>query len=221
MTADTVEECWQLLRQELTSIAYESLANLPTYSEWLQGKDWSDAYRRHRRNLQLIGMNDADRRWILKNPSHLFALDALLEIYPDAIVIQTHRDPRQLIASTSSLSAQATAGQSEVFLGEVIGRSQLELWARGAEAFADARSRHDASHFMDIEFAEFNVDPVGVALRVYEHFGIPLSDAAVAAIHAEGDDSRSDARRPTHRYALSDFGLTEADVEARFAHYRP
>ncbi|MCW2495723.1 sulfotransferase [Jatrophihabitans sp.] len=216
MTADTVEECWQLLRQELMSISYESLAYLPTYSEWLQTKDWAGAYDRHRRTLQLIGMNDAERRWILKNPSHLFALDALLATYPDAIVIQTHRDPRQLIASTSSLSAQATLGQSELFLGEVIGRSQLELWARGGEAFAEARTRHDPSHFLDIEFAEFNVDPVGVALRVYEHFDIPLSEAAVAAIHAEGDDSRSEARRPTHKYSLADFGLTEADVEARF-----
>ena len=220
MTADTVEECWQLLRQELMSIAYESLASLPTYSEWLQKQSWTGAYARHRRALQLIGMNDRDKRWILKNPSHLFALDALLETYPDAIVIQTHREPRELIASTSSLSAQATAGQSELFVGEVIGRSQLELWARGAEAFAEARSRHDPSHFLDIEFAEFNVDPVGTALNVYEHFGIPLSDAAVDAIHAEGDDSRSDARRPTHKYTLSDFGLTPADVDARFASLR-
>jgi hypothetical protein len=217
MTADTVEECWQLLRQELMSIAYESLAYLPTYSQWLQGKDWGSAYARHRSSLQLIGMNDADKRWILKNPSHLFALDALLETYPDAIVIQTHRNPRELIASTSSLSAQATTGQSELFVGEVIGRSQLELWARGAESFAQARSRHDPSHFLDIDFSEFNVDPVGVALGVYEHFGIPLSDEAVAAIHAEGDDSRSDARRPSHRYSLADFGLTVEDVDARFA----
>jgi len=220
MTADTVEECWQLLRQELMSIAYESLAYLPTYSAWLQQQSWTGAYARHRRSLQLIGMNDQDKRWILKNPSHLFALDALLETYPDAIVIQTHREPRELIASTASLTAQATAGQSELFAGEVIGRTQLELWARGGEAFAEARARHEPSHFMDIEFAEFNVDPVGVALRVYEHFGIPLSDSAVAAIHAEGDDSRSETRRPTHKYSLADFGLTEDDVDARFAGLR-
>jgi hypothetical protein len=216
MTADTVEECWQLLRQELTSIAYESLAYLPSYSTWLQGKDWVDAYARHRRTLQLIGMNDPDKRWILKNPSHLFALDALLETYPDALVIQTHRDPRQLIASTSSLSAQATAGQSELFVGEVIGRSQLDLWARGADAFAASRAHHDPSHFLDIEFRDFDADPVGTVLKVYEQFGLPLPDAAHDAIVAEGIDSRSDARRPSHKYSLADFGLTEADVDARF-----
>ncbi len=67
-------------------------------SAWLRDQDWAGAYRRHRRNLQLIGLNYAGRRWVLKNPSHLFALDALLEVYPDALVIQTHRDPRAAIA---------------------------------------------------------------------------------------------------------------------------
>lgn len=219
MTADTVEECWQLLRQELTSISYESLAYLPTYSQWLRGKEWTDAYARHRRCLQLIGSNDLEQRWILKNPSHLFALDALLAAYPDALVVQTHRDPRQLIASTSSLSAQATAGQSDLFVGSVIGQSQLELWARGADAFAAARARHDPAQFLDVEFAEFDADPVGAALGVYEHFGLPLSDAARSAISAEGVDSRSDARRPSHRYSLGEFGLTVEQVDERFGAY--
>jgi hypothetical protein len=58
------------------------LAHLPGYSAWRRGQDWTGAYRRHRRNLQLIGLPDAGRRWVLKNPSHLFALDALLDVYP-------------------------------------------------------------------------------------------------------------------------------------------
>ena len=66
---------------------------------------------------------------MLKNPSHLFALDALLEVYPDALVIQTHRAPDVAIASVCSLAAQASAGWSTTFTGEVIGRDQLELWA--------------------------------------------------------------------------------------------
>ena len=87
----------------MRSISYECLAHLPTYSQWLRQQDWTAAYRRHRRNLQLIGLPDAGQRWVLKNPSHLFALDALLEVYPDALVIQTHREPRTAIASVCSL----------------------------------------------------------------------------------------------------------------------
>ena len=91
MTADEVEECWQLLRQSLHSVSYETLAHIPTYSQWLSKQDWTKPYQRHRKNLQLIGLNDAEKRWVLKNPSHLFALDALFATYPDALVVQCHR----------------------------------------------------------------------------------------------------------------------------------
>jgi hypothetical protein len=79
MAAYELEECWQLLRQSLHSVSYETLAHLPSYSKWLAQQDWAPAYQRHRKNLQLIGLNDADKRWVLKNPSHLFALDALMQ----------------------------------------------------------------------------------------------------------------------------------------------
>ncbi|MDP9117453.1 MAG: sulfotransferase [Actinomycetota bacterium] len=219
MSADMVEECWQLLRQSMVSIAYESLAYLPTYSSWLRQQDWTPSYRRHRRNLQLIGLNDVERRWVLKNPSHLFALDALLEVYPDALIVQTHRDPRTLIASTSSLSAQATQGQSELFLGEVIGESQLDLWARGAEQFMTSRARHDPAHFVDVQFSDLNDDPIREVQVIYDRLGADLSPDVRAAMITVNAESRSGSRKPSHTYSLADFGLTEADVEARFGAY--
>ncbi len=125
MDATTVEECWRLLRQTGKSNSYESLANLPRYSQWLQQQSWVDAYERHRANLQLVGLNDPEKRWILKNPSHMTALDALMTVYPDALVVYTHRDPVTCIASSCSLSAETTAGQSETYVGGVIGHTQL------------------------------------------------------------------------------------------------
>ena len=49
MAADTVEECWQLLRQSGKSISYESLAYVPSYSSWLEQTEWTDAYERHKK----------------------------------------------------------------------------------------------------------------------------------------------------------------------------
>ncbi len=219
MSAEMVEECWQLLRQSMRSIAYESLAHLPTYSAWLATQDWTPAYERHRRNLQLIGLNDPGRRWVLKNPSHLFALDALLAVYPDALVVQTHRDPRTIVASSSSLSAHASDGQSTVFRGEVIGRDQLELWARGADLFLAARARHDPAHFVDVQYEDFTADPLGTVESIYARLGAELTDEARAAMVAVHAESRTGPRRPSHTYSLEDFGLTEADVDARFATY--
>ena len=121
MTADEVEECWQLLRQSLHSVSYETLAHLPTYSQWLAKQDWTKPYQRHRKNLQLIGLNDAEKRWVLKNPSHLFALDALFETYPDALVVQCHRPAETIMASMCSLAQHTTAGWSNSFVGAQIG----------------------------------------------------------------------------------------------------
>jgi hypothetical protein len=227
--ADEVEECWRLLWQSMRSISFESLAHLPTYSSWLQSKDWTDAYRRHKRNLQLIGMNDPKRRWVLKNPSHLFALDELLTVYPDALIIQTHRLPRVVIGSACSLSAHATAGWSEKFVGPVIGEDQIELWARGLDWFMAARARHDQSRFCDVWYDEFVSDPLGTVASVYEHFDIELTGAAADAMRAMQDESAGlgpggvaggprDARW-RHKYSLADFGLTAEQVDERFAGY--
>jgi len=214
--ADTVEECWQLLRQTMRSVAFECLAHLPAYSAWLQRQDWAGPYRRHRRSLQLIGLHDAGRRWVLKNPSHLFALDALLAAYPDALVIQTHREPTAVIGSMCSLAAQATEGWSGAFTGKVIGADQLELWARGLEEFTAARARHDQAQFLDIDYADFTADPVGTVESVYAHFGLTYSGAAADAIRALRAAAGRDAARPVHRYSLADFGLTAGQVTERF-----
>jgi hypothetical protein len=218
MAADQVEECWQLLRQSMRSVSYECLAHLPSYSAWLAGQDWTGAYRRHRRNLQLIGLPDADRRWVLKNPSHLFALDALLAVYPDALVIQTHRAPRTAIASVCSLAAQASAGWSTTFRGRVIGGDQLETWAHGLDRFTEARARHDPAQFYDIEYDDFVANPLGTVAAVYEHFGLTLTGPAADAMRALSEQS-SGIGGPGHRYALSHFGLTGEQVDARFAGY--
>ncbi len=225
IAADQVEECWQLLRQSMRSVSFECLAHLPTYSAWLREADWADAYRRHRRNLQLIGLNDAERRWVLKNPSHLFALDALLAVYPDALVIQTHRAPRVAIASVCSLAARASDGWSAKFRGPVIGRDQLSLWASGLERFTAERARHDPARFYDVAYDDFVADPFGAVEAAYRHFGLPLSGAAADAMRSlvaadrpgPASGSAGPGPGPAHRYTLADFGLTGGEVDERFA----
>ncbi|MGW5452336.1 sulfotransferase family protein [Nocardia sp. NPDC003979] len=216
MSAADVEECWQLLRQSVMSHSYECLAYLPSYSQWLTTQDWTPAYARHRRNLQLIGMNDS-RRWVLKNPSHLFCLDALLAVYPDAVVIQTHRDPATVIPSVCSLNEHATRGWSTVFTPEVIGRTQLDLWSRGLREFTAARARHPEAHFIDIDFDDLRSDPVGTVETIYRSIGTDLTPQARAAVLALDAESRTGARKPTHHYSLADYGLTEDMVAERFS----
>lgn len=217
MTADEVEECWQLLRQSLHSVSYETLAHLPTYSKWLAGQDWTKSYLRHRKNLQLIGLNDPEKRWVLKNPSHLFALDALMQTYPDALVVQCHRPAETIMASMCSLAQHTTAGWSNSFTGAQIGADALETWSRGLKRFNDVRADHDPAQFCDVDYFEFVKDPVAAVEGIYEHFGIGFTDEARTAMVDSHAESQKGPRAPKHTYSLSDYGLTDEQVKERFA----
>lgn len=220
MSADMVEECWRAERLSMRSIAFQNTAHIPSYSEWLSGQDMTPAYESHRDMLRMIGANDQDRRWVLKSPSHLFGLDALMATYPDALVIQTHREPRTIVASVSSLNQRASAGTSNVYSDAVIGKDLLDLWSRGARLFAEARSRYDASQFVDVHYDDFVADAPGVVARIHEQFQLPLGDDVVSAVAASHEQSKSSERRPVHKYGLAEFGLTEAQVDTAFEGYQ-
>ena len=217
MTADGLEECWQLLRQSLHSVSYETLAHLPSYARWLAEQDWTPPYRRHRRNLQLIGLNDPGKRWVLKNPSHLFALDAIMAVYPDALIVQCHRPAETIMASMCSLARHTTAGYSDTFVGARIGADEMDTWSRGLARFNTERAHHDPAQFCDVDYADFIADPVGTAAGIYRHFGLPLSDAALQAMQDDYAASQQGPRAPKHHYSLADYGLTTEAVRERFA----
>ena len=216
MTADTVEECWQLLRQSVTTAAYAALAHVPRYKQWLRDADWTPTYERYRRNLQLIGLNDPDKRWVLKNPSHLEALDALMKVFPDALVVQTHRDPVVAVGSACSLAATTSRGWSTVFRGEQLGADVLDLLATEARCFAEARSAYDPEQFVDVAYADLVSDPVGVVRRIHRHFDLPWDETVEDAVRAEHAASKAGPRAPRHEYALADYGLTEQQVRSAF-----
>ena len=98
----------------------------------------------------------------------------------------------------------------------MIGRSQLELWARGLERFTEARARHDPAQFIDVDYHDFVADPLGTVEGIYTTFGLPLTAAAQGAMEAMHEESHSGPRRPSHKYTLEEFGLTAAEVEERF-----
>ena len=199
------EECWRLLQHTGRSVAFETQAFTPGYSAWLQGQDWTPAYERHRTLLQLIGMNDPDQRWILKNPSHLVALDAIRTVHPDAVIVVTHRDPVACTASMCSLAAASTRGTSDVFVGDTIGRTQLDLLVREQAAF---RASPHSGDVIDVAYGDLVADPLSTLRGVYAAAGLVWSDAAEATASAElgavtQRRTRSEACRMTWRTTAS------------------
>ncbi|QKT09577.1 sulfotransferase family protein [Rhodococcus sp. W8901] len=217
MGAEEVEECWRLLQQTMLSISFECVAYVPSYSTWLAGQDWTETYARHKKNLQLIGLRDPGRRWVLKSPSHVFAIDEIMRVYPDALIVRTFRDPQTSMASTFSLAEQGKHDMSTAFDRETIGRTQLDLWARGNAHFNSARARYDPDQFVDVDYKDFVADPIGTVEKIYARFSLPFTDEARRAVTESHQSSLADHRRPAHQYALEEFGVTAADVEAKFA----
>ena len=161
-------------------------------------------------------MNDAEKRWVLKNPSHLFALDAVFATYPDALVIQCHRPAETILASMCSLAQHTTEGWSNTFVGATIGQDSLETWSRGLELFNAERAKHDSAQFYDMDYFDLISEPVRTVEAIYRHFGIEMTDEARAAMHASDEESKQGPRAPKHTYSLEDYGLTEQQVLAAF-----
>jgi hypothetical protein len=172
-------------------------------------------YRRYRRNLQLIGLRDPGKRWVLKSSSHLVCLDALLATFPDALVIQTHRRPAStVLGSGCSMVSKLAAGRSSAFQGEAIGPVILELASRALQQFNTDRANHDPARFYDVEFDEFAADPLAVVAGIYRHLGRDLTDevsTAMSAVVAEDDQLRD------HCYHLADYGVSVEEADSRLA----
>lgn len=218
MAADAPDECWRLFHQAFASVTFECNAQVESYTRWwLDGCDMRPAYARHRDHLKLIGGHEPGRRWVLKDPSHLFHLEALLDAFPDACFVWTHRDPVRAIPSVCSLNM---AFRLPVCAPdpERLGRTQLELWGQGLDRTLAMRRRLGPARFLDVTQREIAADPLGVVRRIADRFGFPLSDEALAAMrrHCEANPR---GRHGEHAYRPEDYGLTPAGIRDRFAAY--
>ena len=208
------DECWNLLRQTFTTVTFECLNRVPGYSQWWAACDMGAAYERYAANLRLIGLNDRSRRWVLKDPSHLFAPRALFATFPDAVFVMTHRDPARSIPSVCSLNESARRGTEVAPDPAALGREQLELWARGIERAEWLRQQ--ASHrITDVHLHELLADPLAVVRRIYAAAGSRLGAEPESRMRTWLERNRP----APHRYGPERWGLTNDAVRARFASY--
>ncbi len=218
MDAGAPDECWRLNNQLFASTSFECLARVPGYSRWWAGVDMRPAYRRHRDQLRLIGSREPGKRWLCKDASHLFAVDALLEAYPDACIVQTHRDPARVIPSVCSLNRAFRVGTDRAFDAHGHGADQLEFWARGILGALAVRRASDPKQFFDLDFREIDADPFGAVQRIYAHFGFELSPEAESAMR-QHCHANPRGKHGAHAYSAEEFGLDGARIRERFADY--
>lgn len=218
MTAEGIEESLFVLGSSFSSNMWPSMWEIPNYDRWYRGRDDSDSYRWLADVLRLIGADD-ERRWLLKNPTDLFSLHEVLKVFPDATVIQTHRDPVDAMPSVSNLIFSAR----RAFCGDKasridVGRREAEVWAQALERAEAVRAGSD-NVFVDVEFSDFTRDQMAVIRSIYDQLGLTLAPQTETAMQDWLDaHPRRTTKGPKH--APQDFGLTRAGMAARFAAYR-
>jgi hypothetical protein len=217
MRADLAEECRHLLAQSFTDDYFEVNTTLPSYVRWYENTRHPASYRRHRELVKLIGSASPEKRWILKYPVHLKHLADLLEVYPDACVVWTHRDPSKVLASYIDLIAGFRALFERDIDRAAIAREQVEAWASGAERAIEVRKQHDPSQFLDLDFGDSVADPIAAVRRIYDRFDLVLTEDAEKRMRAWMEETPEGKRGRQH--TMEDVGLSRAQVLDRFGAY--
>jgi hypothetical protein len=218
--AEEVDECLTVLAHSFVSNMWASGWPAPTYDAWWQSQSERPAYHHLRRVIQLIGSGEPDKRWLLKNPGHISNLHLLFEIFPDALVIQTHRDPARAIPSLTALLCQLYAPLRDgdgALTGRITAHRETEKWAKAVEDCEQVRRAHPGQ-VLDLIQSDLHRDPVGTVKRIYDFCGLELSDEVEDAMRQRGKND-PERRHGQHRYDIADFGLTEDEVRERFGTY--
>ena len=219
-SGDLPNECIFITLHEFLSDHWGGCHDAPTYQAYLAKADQRPAYRYHRRFLQTLQQRARGERWLLKAPSHLFQLRALFDVYPEARIVFTHRDPLKTIPSALSLmctlkwmrcerSDPAAGAQTTAAGYAFVYRRLIEQRASGA--LPDDR-------FVDVRYADLVADPGAALERIYAasgwRFTPELRRAAVDYVKRKPRGAHG-----VHHYSLAEMGL-DADAERkRFAFY--
>jgi hypothetical protein len=216
--AKVPQECVGLMAPTFISDQFDTMFYVPSYRTWFFQQDLRPAYEYHRRFLQHLQFRQTARRWILKAPTHIFAMPALLSVYPDAVFVQTHRTPVDTMASVSSLVTILRNAFSNAVDPFIACREAIDYWSDTMDKFLHQRDRLPSSRICDVEYGELCRDPVATVERVYRHFGWTLTPQAQQRMHAFVA-SNADWQSGNHRYDLSQFGFSADEVLSAFSSY--
>jgi hypothetical protein len=215
------EECLIITSHSFLSFQFQTSHDVPRYQTWLEGQNLGPSYDEHRRFLQHLQWRWRGERWVLKAPAHLFGIREIFDVYPDAGLILTHRDPLEVVGSLASLTYELRSTFSDDIDPVQVGPEMARRWADGIGRAMRARDEGlvPRERFFDVRYDDLVRDPIDAVRRIYAHFGMLFSAVA------EGRMRRFLTRNPKdkhgrHRYTLAEFGLDRDEEAERYRSYR-
>ena len=216
--AEVPQECVSLMTPTFLSDQFDAMYYVPSYRAWFFRQDLRPAYKYHRRFLQHLQFRRPGRRWILKAPTHMFAMPALLSMYPNALFVQTHRTPVDSMASVASLVTILRSAFSDAVDPLIVCREAIDYWSETMDKFLRERDRLPKNRICDIQYDDIRRQPIDAVRRIYEFFGWSLSQEAEQRMRVLVA-SQAERQSANHRYDLSQFGSSAEEVLSVFATY--
>ncbi len=197
----------------------EAMLKIPSYASWLETQDQTPAYRYLEKLLKLLLWQAPAEKWILKTPHHLEWLETLFKVFPDAKIVQIHRDPQKTMPSFCSLIGHLRGAFSDHVDPHAIGKEWSRKLERMVNRGMEARDRIGEESFFDLSYYDLVDDPLEQIGRIYDFLDHPFTDDVKKHIAAElGKNEKH--KHGIHRYHLDDFGLNKVGLERIFAGYR-
>jgi hypothetical protein len=222
LEATSPQECSEITAHVFRSLRFDSNYRIPSYRDWLDAdvERHLPAYRFHKQFLQFLQHHDGfERRWVLKCPEHLFALQAIRVVYPDARMVFVHRDPVKVLLSQARLTEVLRRPFTRSLDPHSLGPHESRRWLDGTRRMmAVGDDAGFPEPVCQVHHMDLISDPVSTVDAVYRHFGMTMPEQSAAAIE------RYVAARPRggygeHRYDFEDHGLNEQQERAKFRPY--
>lgn len=210
------QECTEITAHTFASLRFDTTYDIPSFRAWLDQHGHLAAFRFHRRFLQHLECHQEPGRWVLKSPDHVFTLDALRTVYPDARLVFVHRDPLKVLPSVARLTEILRRPFARTIDRVRIGRQISRDWSLGMRRIIEASAPGEwpEGRIWHVHYRSLVADPLGTISALYQHFGLPLSTAAEAAI------SRRVASRQNGGYGHNVYRFEQYSIDPLFERQR-
>ncbi len=213
LDTDDPEECIPLFGNSFESGMFPFAFNTVSYHDWYMEQDHRNSYLYYRKQLQWMQSQKKGQQWLLKSPAHLVAITALLETFPDALILQTHRDPKKIIPSISNLEYVFQCMVSYDIDKTFIGGMAIDHLAKIMEAAFKAREKNNFN-IVDILYEDLVANPIQIIEKVYHALGETLTTEMREQISAYL------AANPKNKYGKHKYSIWEIGLEAKMFYDR-
>jgi Sulfotransferase family len=222
MGARLGQECVRITAADFRSMIFSTQYRVPEYQRWLlHHADMAPAYRYHRLFLQYLQSAHSAERWVIKSPAHLWSLKAMFNEYPEALIVQTHRDPLRVVCSLASLVDLLRRLASADVSISAVAAEWFEDIVLGLDRAVDARRDGTVppGRAVDVLFRDFVSDPMAVVRTIYDRLDIELTQVAERAMRSFLAANPQE-KHGGHRYSFADTGLDAGLLRERTRAYQ-